>query len=123
MLDPQAVTNYLRDVTRTFSTSQAKVFGQSLKLSKGKIETISRSTGATTGMELVLHIFDHVNRNNTHLNGPLMSEIEESLYAAAELNKRGRYRKYLNRTGTQQQHIISSSIALHKPIYIIMYTL
>ncbi|XP_019852991.1 PREDICTED: uncharacterized protein LOC109582608 [Amphimedon queenslandica] len=103
--DPQAITNYLRDVTRTFSTSQAREFGRSLKLSKKKIETISRSTGATTGMELVLQIFDHVNRNNTHLNGPLMSEIEESLYAAAKLNTnptRGTLRKYHNRLGTSQ---------------------
>uniref|UniRef100_A0A1X7ST60 Death domain-containing protein n=1 Tax=Amphimedon queenslandica TaxID=400682 RepID=A0A1X7ST60_AMPQE len=103
--DPQGITNYLRDVTRTFSTSQAREFGRSLKLSKKKIETISRSTGATTGMELVLQIFDHVNRNNTHLNGPLMSEIEESPPAAAKLNTnptRGTLRKYHNRLGTSQ---------------------
>lgn len=117
--DPQKITDYLSEVSRTFSTKQAYEFGRSLKLSKRKIDTISRNTGAKRGMDLVLQIFEHINRNNTHLKGSLVDDIQESLFTAAKTMTNEReetlkhHKGFHDRAGTEEIIIIMNT----RPIY------
>lgn len=70
-------------------------------------------------MDLVLQIFEHINRNNTHLKGSLVDDIQESLFTAAKTMTNEReetlrqHKGFHDRAGTEEIIIVMNK----RPIY------
>ena len=77
------MATYLADVSKSFSRKQAYKFGQTLKFKKDQIDTITQTTETTTGMDIVLRLFDYTNRTNTHLRKSVIDDVHESLLVAS----------------------------------------
>ena len=77
------MATYLADVSKSFSRKQAYKFGQTLKFKKDQIDAIAKTTENTTGMDIVLRLFDHTNKASTHLRKAAIDDIHKSLLAAA----------------------------------------
>ena len=76
------MVTYLADVSKSFSRKQAYKFGQMLKFKKEQIDAIAHTTENTTGMDIVLRLFDYTNRTHTHLRKSVIDDVHESLLAA-----------------------------------------
>ena len=77
------MTTYLADASKSFSRKQAYKFGRALKFKEDQIDAISRTKETTTGMDIVLRLFDHKNKTSTHLRKSVIDDIHKSLLVAS----------------------------------------
>lgn len=80
LIDVPAMTEFLAEQSKKFSMEQARIFGTLLKdYIGGSIKDMK----STIGMNLVLEIFDHMNRRSESLPMTHISKVLDALKQAA----------------------------------------
>ena len=74
----------MQKITIGFTKEQAFQFGRHLCLQQNKLEELADKAQSNRGMDIVLHIFDFIERATTNFDDSKVEEINEALYQVIE---------------------------------------